>query len=201
MTNIWLDICLITLMLISNGCTIPNTLQASPVSGNSVNGELMGDLVRNEIGGYEIRGIRDFDVKSSDGMVSMFISGGDHQSGPGLYITSELFQTPVSLEKAFDVMVKNEPANVYTQIEKTLIDGSDGISAYFSTTYHALDGIILENPGAAEGETIKGRTIIIVLDDHRLVKCVMLAPEKTWGEYEPIFQQVISSIKFFRAVK
>lgn len=156
----------------------------------------MRNVASNPTGGYQVDRIDEFDVKISAGTVAMFPQNGDRQSGPGMIFTMESFSTPVNLDTAVSGLMKNEPAYSFGDTRIIMIDGIQGRSVDFSTIYHAVDGIILDSPGAAEGENIRGRVSLVSIDKTRLFKCVMLSPERSWGMYESVFKKILASVKF-----
>lgn len=156
----------------------------------------MENTVTSLEGGYKVLPLKDYEVKIAAGTITMFPVGTDRQSGPGMFMTGEKFTSPVDLETAVNVFQKNESSFIFSRVEKTQIDGTPALALDFTKTYYALDGVILENPGAAEGETIHGRVVMAVYQNYLLFKCVMLAPEKTWKSFEPAFKSSIRTLSF-----
>jgi hypothetical protein len=173
----------------------------NPNAENHPGGNFMGELIQNKTGGYEIRSITGYEYRMADGYVYMFPPEGDRQSGPGLIISAEQFQEPINQEKAVEGMVKSEPAYLFSNPIRIQVGGFDGLSMDFTTIYHAVDGIILDNPGADEGEEIHGRAVLVVVDQTRLIKCIFHTPQKDWEKSKILFEDVIKSIKFFDLVK
>ncbi len=182
-------------LLAFNGCAIDPPVYPA---GTQEDEYLMDHPIVNPEGGYKIRPLKSLEATMAGGTLSMFPVKGDRQSGPGMYLSVEKFTSPVDLNTAVNVFIKNEPSYQFSAIDKTLVDTIPARSVDFTTTYHAVDGIVLENPGADEGETIHGRVIIAVFQESRLFKCVMVAPQKYWSSYEPGFMAAIKTLKFLR---
>jgi hypothetical protein len=157
----------------------------------------MGTIIRSEVGGFEFQALQGYETKDHMGIVTMYLPDGDHQSGPGMLLIGSLFDQDVSLEQAIAVEIKSSPAYEFSEPQKIQVDGQEGTVLDFSTTYRALDGVILDHPGASEGDIIRGRVILIMLNARQQFKCVMLAPAKDWDNISPRFEKVIQSLEFF----
>lgn len=178
-----------------NGCAI----NSSGYLSNTQEGDhIMDYFVLNPEGGFEIQPLRDYVVKMGGGTLSMFPEKGDRQSGPGMYLSGEKHASPVDLNTAVSIFKNNEPSYVFSDIENMQIDSIPAQSLDFTMTYRAVDGIILENPGANEGDTIHGRVVIAIIQGTRVFKCVMITPEKTWESHEPVFMAALKTLKFIR---
>ena len=156
----------------------------------------MGATIHSKTGGFEFQALVGYETKEHQGIVSMYLPDGDPQSGPGMLMIGSLFDQDVSLEQAIAVEIKSSPAYDFSEPQAIQIDGQEGAGLDFSTTYQALDGVILANPGASEGDTIRGKLILIMLNPRRQFKCVMLAPERDWDKIYPRFEQVFSNLAF-----
>lgn len=181
-------------------CVSCSTSPLNPITGNQSGGNFMGDIVQNKTGGYEIRSIKGYDLKMAGGYLYMFPPEGDKQSGPGMIISAEQFQGSIDQKKAVEVMVKSEPAFQFSDATGIQVGGFDGLSMEFTTSYHAVDGIIFDKPGASEGEQIHGRAVLVVVNQNRLFKCLMHTPQTDWDKYKSLFDDVIKSIKFIDMV-
>lgn len=178
-----------------NGCAF----NSSGYFSNTQEGDhIMDYSVLNPEGGFEIQPLKDYVVKMGGGTLSMFPEKGDRQSGPGMYLTGEKHASPVDLNTAVSIFKNNEPSYVFSDIKNLQIDSIPAQSLDFTMTYRAVDGIILENPGANEGDTIHGRVVIAIIQGTRVFKCVMIAPEKTWKSHEPVFMAALQTVKFIR---
>jgi len=156
----------------------------------------LGDRIVSEMGGYSIQSMPDFEIKEAGGFVTMFPPNGDKQSGPGFVISGENFDQQINLKTAIEGIIKNASNHQFDRPLPISVGGSDGLSANYFFTYHALDGVILENPGANEGERIRGQSVVVVLEDHKLIKINCYAPEKLYSSIGPVFNSVLKSIRF-----
>lgn len=158
----------------------------------------MGEIVQNDLGGYAVREIKGFETRVYKGYTSMMPRENDPQSGPSVELYGELFTEPVDLDRAMGAFRIIRPDVDITESRTVQVDGVDGMIIEFIYDYHALDGVIPEFSGADEGENIRGLAVVAVVDGFRLFRCVMIAPDKEWKTYAPVFQGVVESVKFLR---
>lgn len=158
---------------------------------------LMEKSIRSQSGGFEFRPLEGYKTREAAGTASMFLPGGDEQSGPGMILSGLVFDQPVSLEQAEAVIRKTYPAYEFDQSKPVKVDQIKGLSMEFTTTYHAPDGIILEKPGASEGEQIQGRIIVVMLSPTQQFRCILLAPADQWKDMRHPFDKVLDSVALF----
>ncbi len=158
---------------------------------------LMEKTVRSRSGGFEFQPLEGYKVAEAAGIASMFLPGGDEQSGPGMILSGLIFDQAVSLELAEAVIVKTYPAYTFDKSKPIQVDKIKGLSLEFSSTYHAPDGIILEKPGADEGEEIQGRIIVVMLNPTQQFRCILLAPADQWKDMRHKFDKVLDSVHLF----
>ncbi len=178
-----------------SGCGMGGS-QQEMIQPNEV---LMDEIIRSEAGGYAFRPLQGYETKVYAGTASMFLPDGDQQSGPGMLMMGYLFDTEVSIEKAAEVIVKTYPEYSFSKAREITIGLTEGVFMDFTSIYHAPDGIILENPGAEEGEQINGRVLVVMVSPTQQYRCLMLAPEKSWNDLLAQFEAVLSSVQFFQA--
>jgi len=162
----------------------------------AINGLTMNDVHKITTTGFEIQGLEGFDSKIISNVVSIFLPDGDRQSGPGMVISIEDFEEIVDLQTAVNSLIRNEPGYTFINRKEVEINHVEGCSLDFTSIYRAPDGIILSNPGASEGDIIRGRVVLAVVDGNRLFKCLMLAPDSLWERYEPAFNKVLLTVRF-----
>ena len=176
---------LLLLLLAAAGCSRPTGEAA------------MSELVRSESGGFSFRPLAGYTVMEKAGTAAMFLPDGDQQSGPGLWMAVVPLPQAVSVEQAAAVLVKSTPAYAFSPPQPITLDTRQGLSMEFTSTYHAPDGILLPQPGAAEGELLQGRMMVVLLNPTRRFTCVMLAPAAKWQSLGPQLEAAAASLKFF----
>ena len=153
--------------------------------------------VRSPAGGFEFQPLQGYSTTETAGSASMFLPGGDQQSGPGMLLSGLTFDQPVSLEQAEAVILKTYPAYTFDKSRPIHVDKVKGTVMEFSTVYHALDGITLDKPGADEGEEILGRVIVVMVSPTHQFRCILLAPADQWKDVRRAFDSVLKSVHFF----
>lgn len=159
----------------------------------------MDEFVRSEAGGYAFLPLQGYETKVSAGTANMFLPGGDPQSGPVIRMEGYLFDAEVDIEKALAVIVKTYPEYSFSKAREIQVGSVEGMYMDFTAVYHAPEGVILENPGAEEGEQINGRVVVVMVNPTQQYRCLMLAPEKSWDDLLPKFEAVLGSVQFFQA--
>lgn len=160
---------------------------------------LMDDVIRSTAGGFDFQPLQSYQAIEKAGTASMFLPGGDEQSGPGMLLSGFVFDQSVSLEQAEEVIRKTYPQYEFGKSRPLHVDKIKGTAIDFTSTYHAPDGIILTNPGADEGEEIRGRFVVVMVSPTQQFRCIQLAPADQWNKIQPGLDKVLKSVHLFTA--
>ncbi len=160
---------------------------------------LMDDVIRSTAGGFDFQPLEGYRADEKAGTAGMFLPGGDEHSGPGMLLSGLVFDQSVSLEQAEEVLRKTYPQYEFGKSRPVHVDKIKGTVIDFTSTYHAPDGIILSNPGADEGEEIRGRVIVVMVSPTQQFRCIQLAPADQWNKMQPGLDKVLKSVHLFTA--
>lgn len=159
--------------------------------------EKMGETLRSEAGGFELTALDGYETHQAGETIEMFLPGGDLQSGPGLIVSGLRFEQDVTLQQAEAVIRKTYTAYEFGKAKPYRLDKIKGLALDFSTVYRAPDGVVMPNPGAAEGEEIRGRVVVVMVTPRQQLRCLLLAPTSQWNTARSRLEKVLKSLVVF----
>ncbi|NSW52625.1 MAG: hypothetical protein HPY85_08995 [Anaerolineae bacterium] len=172
------------------------TILAWMAAGCARQAEIPPADVHSESGGFSLVSIPGYTVTHIPNGVTLYPDPYDPASGPGMVLVVTALEAPVDLEQAAVVAQKRYSADGLSTPTTINIDGQPGLQMDFTNEYHADDGVVRDFYGAGEGETIRGRLVLVLLDPQTLFEARMLAPEQQWKKMIPLYTTVIESLQF-----
>lgn len=145
----------------------------------------LGEVLRQEEGGYTYQVAPGYEVNAGMGIVSMLAEGADPDVGPSISLFGGPPDPGSSAQSMLD-QLKGEDDTQLAEPQPVKIGGYDGLAA---------DITILRN-----GVEIVGRIVTVVTPENQFV-ALAGGPRERWDdELKPVFEAVLSSITFFSPV-
>lgn len=145
----------------------------------------LGDLQRQDEGGYSYQLAPGYDVSAGMGIVSMLAEGADPDIGPSISLFGGPPDPGATAQSMLD-QLKGQSDTQLSDPQPIKIGGYDGLAA---------DIVIQRN-----GIELHGRIVAVVTPENQFV-ALAGGPKERWDdELKPVFEAVLSSINFFTPV-
>ncbi len=145
---------------------------------------MLGEVQRNEEGGFAFRVAPDYELTTFGGMATMLAPGADPDIGPVLLlIGGETLET--NNEQLFADLKAETPMTV-SEPEAIEVQGIPGLAA--------------DIEGDNNGKAMRGRIAIVMVTPTQQFTLLVGAPAAQWDETAPYFDAVLGSVEFFTPV-
>jgi hypothetical protein len=148
-----------------------------------VDSKYLGEEFRSAGGGFSIQKVKDYNFKEVLGIVNMIAPGADTEIGPGIMVMGGLMEEEMTNDDLLEKMRKDSDAIKILKEKSIEIAGEKGYSAEIEGTY--------------DGKLVKGRVVVVMVTPKQQFNMMGFAPEDDWKELSPIFEAVLTSVKFF----
>jgi hypothetical protein len=148
----------------------------------------LGEERRNEEGGYAYRVIPGYRLDKAFGFDTMTAPDADPDIGPIVALTGGTGkeQKGATARDMYDQFVENSKDSGLT------------VSPPREVTVGGVKGLEADLGGTAEGKSIGGRVVFVVVSDTQAFSMLGTAPLERWeNEVEPLFDAVRDSVRFF----
>jgi len=143
----------------------------------------LGEVLREEGGGFTYQAPLGYDVSAGLGIVSMLAEGADPDIGPSISLIGGPPDPGATAQSLLDQLKDAEDTQLAEPVA-VKVGGHDGLAA----------DITIQRSGVE----IVGRIVTVVTPENQLI-ALAGGPKERWeGELEPIFEAILSSITFFK---
>jgi hypothetical protein len=157
-----------------------DTPEPSPTPGVK-----LGEEFRDEVGGFSFRVIPGYKIGEITGFPTMEAPDADPDVGPIIAMMGGIGEREAAT-------VEELYAKFVSGLEKG-IDASDPREV----TVGGVRGLEGDLSGLTKGKPFTGRIVLVVVSDTQSFSMLGLAPADRWDEFEPYFDAVRDSVRFF----
>ena len=163
---------------------VPPTATPAPPAATPRPSVSLGEVQRNEAGGFAFRPIPGYEMLDIDftGMVSMVAPGADPLPGPVFTLAGWLEDVDITSADLYEEM-KDSPFLRFGAAEAITIAGVPGLVAEFERPW--------------DGETIQGRVAVAAVTPRQAFSFMLGGPAAEWEALSPYFDAILASIELF----
>jgi hypothetical protein len=144
----------------------------------------LGEDVRSKDGGYAFNTIPGYTTEETFGMVSVEAPDADPDLGPALMMLGGLGEENATPEELYEEFTSDLEAGIeVSPLRKIQVDGQPGVIADVS--------------GSQDDAEMVGRIVAVAATPNHHFMMIAAAPADRWEEFEPLFEAVLASIRFF----
>ena len=160
--------------------TAPSQATAEPTEKPASQVKL-GDIQRNEEGGFAFRTVPNYSLELAGGMAEMLAPGASSETGPVISIMA----------------YETSPTTNEEVIAQFQGDDSVKIGESVPVTVNSIPGLLVDLEANAGGVEMQGQVVVVMITPTRQFLMVAGAPKDQWQELQPIFAAVMDSVEFF----
>lgn len=144
----------------------------------------LGEIQRNDEGGFSFRPVPGYSVTSLGGMTTMVAQGVDPAAAPLIMIVGDETDG-ATLEELYERLQSGTPMTV-GEPEPLTVQGMSGLVADLSGDYNGMD--------------MQGRVAVVKVTPTQQFMLLVGAPADSWDAVAPYFDALLASIEFFEPV-
>jgi hypothetical protein len=138
-------------------------------------------------GGFSIQKVQDYTFSEVLGGIEMTAPGAQPEVGPGMQIFGSLTDQELTNDEMWDMITQQSATTFdFDKPDKYKVDDVRGLLAEFE--------------GEQSGEEVRGEVFVVMVKPDQQFFMFGIAPKEEWRKFEPVFMEVLDSVKFFDAV-